>query len=281
MTPKQSILITGANGQLGQALKQHANNDAIIFTNRTTFDITNKLQMETVFRNHAPNLVINTAAFTQVDEAESMQETAFLINGTAVKNLVELCEKFNSKLIHISTDYVFDGESKAPYKETDQTNPITVYGKSKRAGEVAILKSKLNAFAIIRTSWLYSRYGNNFYKTMLRLAETKKELSVVNDQHGSPTNAEHLAQALLTIADSLTPENSGLYHFSNTGEASWYDFAKAIFEKHKIKSSIQAVSTQQFPTPAKRPAYSVLNLSKIQEVFKIKIASWKEALNEV
>lgn len=281
MTPKESILITGANGQLGQALKLYANNKAVIFTNRSSFDLTNKLQMESVFKNHPPSLVINTAAFTQVDDAESMQETAYLINETAVKNLVRLCEKYNSKLIHISTDYVFDGESKVPYKETDQTNPITVYGKSKRAGEVAVLNSNLNAFAIIRTSWLYSRFGNNFYKTMLRLAETKKELSVVNDQLGSPTNAEHLAQALLKIADSLTPENSGLYHFSNTGEASWYDFAKAIFKKHKIKSSIHAVSTQQFPTRAKRPAYSVLDQSKIQEVFKIKIVPWRKALNEV
>uniref|UniRef100_UPI0030D9791E SDR family oxidoreductase n=1 Tax=uncultured Planktosalinus sp. TaxID=1810935 RepID=UPI0030D9791E len=162
MTLKQSILITGANGQLGQALKLYANKDTVIFTNRTSFDITNKLQMETVFKTHSPSLVINTAAFTQVDDAESMQETAFLINETAVKNLIELCEKYNSKLIHISTDYVFDGESKTPYKETDQTNPITVYGKSKRAGEAAILSSNLNAFAIIRTSWLYSRFGNNF-----------------------------------------------------------------------------------------------------------------------
>lgn len=282
MNSNQSILITGANGQMGQALKQlNANTDSLVFTDQSNFDITNRAQMEAVFVKYAPKVVINTAAFTEVDAAETNQEKAFLINETGVKNLVELCKKFNSKLIHISTDYVFDGESTVPYKETDTINPVTVYGKSKRAGELVILNSNLKAFAIIRTSWLFSRFGNNFYKTMLRLAETHKELKVVNDQKGNPTNAEHLAKALLKITGTLESENSGIYHFSNTGEASWFDFAEAIFEKHAINIPVKAVPSEQFTTPAKRPAYSVLDQSKIEKVFDISISSWKEALTDL
>lgn len=267
---------------MGQALKQlNANTDSLVFTDQSNFDITNRAQMEAVFVKYAPKVVINTAAFTEVDAAETNQEKAFLINETGVKNLVELCKKFNSKLIHISTDYVFDGESTVPYKETDTINPVTVYGKSKRAGELVILNSNLKAFAIIRTSWLFSRFGNNFYKTMLRLTETHKELKVVNDQKGNPTNAEHLAKALLKITGTLESENSGIYHFSNTGEASWFDFAEAIFEKHAINIPVKAVPSEQFTTPAKRPAYSVLDQSKIEKVFDISISSWKEALTDL
>ncbi len=279
---KSGILITGADGQLGQAFKNIINQDTTVFyANKSTFDITDKIQMATVFKKLKPTVLINTAAYTQVDAAETNKELAFAINAEAVKNLSELCKKYNCALIHISTDYVFDGSHISPYKETDSTNPVTVYGKSKRAGEQAILDSGLSQFAIIRTSWLYSEFGHNFYKTMLRLAETKSELNVVNDQRGCPTNASELAKSLLLIASKLSSENSGVYHYCNEGETTWYGFAQAIFEKHKLPVKVHPVTTKEFPTAAKRPEYSVLDTSKIKSVFDLEIADWKVALDTI
>ncbi|MEX0997779.1 MAG: dTDP-4-dehydrorhamnose reductase [Flavobacteriaceae bacterium] len=282
MFSKSGILVTGANGQLGQALKKNAETpNSFFYTDATSFDITDKKQMILVFEKLKPAVIINTAAYTQVDQAETEIEKAHKLNVEAVKNLSELCVKYNCALIHISTDYVFDGKQSTPYKETDTTNPVTVYGKSKREGELAILGSGLQRFAIIRTSWLYSEFGHNFYKTMLRLAETKTELKVVNDQRGCPTNANELAKTLLVIASKLSIENSGIYHYCNQGETTWFGFAKAIFKKHKLSVKVNPVTSSEFPTAAKRPAYSVLDTSKIKRVFKIEIPTWEEALKKI
>lgn len=282
MDSKSVILVTGANGQLGQALKKNSHTqNPIIYTDTISFDITDKAQMIGVFEEVRPTVLINTAAYTQVDQAETETELAFKLNEDAVKNLSELCVKFNCALIHISTDYVFDGKQSSPYKETDTPNPVTVYGKSKRAGEQAIFDSGLKNFAIIRTSWLYSEFGHNFYKTMLRLAETKTELKVVNDQLGCPTNANELAKALLVVASKMSTENSGIYHYCNEGETTWYGFAKAIFENHRHSVKVEAVSSSEFPTAASRPAYSVLDTTKIKKVFDIEIPFWKVALEKM
>jgi dTDP-4-dehydrorhamnose reductase len=276
-TPK--ILITGSEGQLAQTLKHlSGENENYIFVNKDQLDITNTEALESFFEEHTPDVVINTAAYTQVDASETYTETAFRVNETAVKNLVNVCEKHEVKLIHISTDYVFDGTASKPYRETDPTNPVTVYGKSKRAGEEAIQNSTLKAYAIVRTSWLYSPYGHNFYKTMLRLAQTKNELSIVNDQRGSPTNALHLAEALRVIAHKLQSENTGVYHYCNAGETTWYGFAKAIFDKHNRQLEVKPVSSDEYPTAAHRPAYSVLDTEKIKKTFSLKIADWHTAL---
>lgn len=281
MFSKSGILVTGAKGQLGQALKKNAETpNSFFYTDASSFDITDKKQMILMFEKLKPAVIINTAAYTQVDQAETEIEPAHKLNAQAVKNLSELCVKYNSALIQISTDYVFDGNQSTPYKETDVTNPVTVYGKSKRAGELAILESGLQRFAIIRTSWLYSEFGHNFYKTMLRLAETKTELKVVNDQRGCPTNANELAKTLLVIASNLTSKNSGIYHYCNQGETTWFGFAKAIFSKHNLSVKVNPVTSSEFPTAAKRPAYSVLDTSKIKKVFKIEIPSWEEALKK-
>lgn len=273
------ILVTGGEGQLAQALKQvQGENENCIFVTKNELDITNAEAVEAFFQEHKPDVVINTAAYTQVDAAETFRETAFLVNETAVKNLVGACEKHTCKLIHLSTDYVFDGTTSEPYRETDPTNPVTVYGKSKRAGEEAIENSSLTTYAIVRTSWLYSPYGHNFYKTMLRLAQSRSELSVVNDQKGCPTNALHLAEALRVIAHRLQPENTGIYHYCNTGETTWYDFARAIFEKHKLQIKVTPVTSYEYPTAAHRPTYSVLCTEKIKKTFSLKIADWHTAL---
>ncbi|MCR9182871.1 MAG: dTDP-4-dehydrorhamnose reductase [Flavobacteriaceae bacterium] len=282
MYSKSSILVTGANGQLGQALKKNIQSpNSFFYTDSSSFDITNQEQMTLVFEKLKPAVIINTAAYTQVDQAETEIEQAYKLNVEAVKNLSAFCIKYNCALIHISTDYVFDGKQLTPYKETDAPSPVTVYGKSKREGELAILESGLQRFAIIRTSWLYSEFGNNFYKTMLRLVETKTDLNVVDDQRGSPTNANELAKALLVIASKLSSENSGVYHYCNDGETTWYGFAKAIFKKHKLSVKVNPVSSNEFPTAAKRPAYSVLDTSKIKRVFDIEIPSWVEAFEKI
>tara|TARA_R110000850_G_scaffold218852_3_gene344426 strand:- start:10890 stop:11738 length:849 start_codon:yes stop_codon:yes gene_type:complete len=279
MSKALNILVTGGEGQLAQALnKVSGKNESCIFVTKNELDITNGEALESFFEEHTPHVVINTAAYTQVDASETYTETAFRVNETAVKNLVNVCEKHEVKLIHISTDYVFDGTASEPYRETDPTNPVTVYGKSKRAGELVIQNSTLKAYAIVRTSWLYSPYGHNFYKTMLRLAQSKKELSVVNDQKGSPTNALHLAEALLVIAHTLHPENAGIYHYCNEGETTWYNFAKAIFEKHKLQLEVTPVTSEEYPTAARRPGYSVLDTEKIKKTFSLKIADWHTAL---
>jgi dTDP-4-dehydrorhamnose reductase len=275
------IIITGAEGQLAQALLNQQFDTEALFFSKKEFDLTDYDQMEIVFIKYNPTLIINTAAYTKVDDAESNQEKARTVNTEGVGFLSILCSLYDCKLIHISTDYVFDGEKQSHYTEEDKTNPVTVYGSTKLIGEKLIMTTGLPVFAIIRTSWLYSQYGHNFYKTMLRLAETKSELQVVDDQTGCPTNANDLAEALVKIASQLNNENSGIYHFSNAGATTWYGFAQAIFKKHNTDINIIPVTSEQFPTAAKRPRYSVLDHSKIKAVFDLEIEDWKTSLNKL
>tara|TARA_Y100000768_G_C23943175_1_gene666197 strand:- start:875 stop:1600 length:726 start_codon:yes stop_codon:yes gene_type:complete len=229
------------------------------------------------------NAVINCAAYTDVDKAEENVEIAERVNSIGVYNLVEALDKINGKLIHISTDYVFDGTNSQPYKESDPVCPIGVYGKTKRAGELAVINSKIDAI-VIRTSWLYSTFGNNFLKTMLRLGKDKESINIISDQVGTPTYARDLAKVCLEILSSSNKENINrngkIYHYSNEGVASWYDFAKLIMEMGELSCTVNPIPTNDYPTLAKRPLYSVLNKKKIKADFKIEIPNWKESLKE-
>ena len=234
-----------------------------------------------VFYKTKPNYCINTAAYTAVDKAESEPEKANLINVVGAKNIAATCKQFDTKLIHISTDFVFDGSNNSQYTETDLPNPKGVYGQTKLDGEKAIQEVFPNYF-IVRTSWVYSQFGNNFMKTMLRLSSERDVISVVDDQIGTPTNAVDLAEALvqiiLTDNQQSTTDNFGIYHFSNEGQCSWYDFAAEIFRVNKISINLQPIPTTSYPTPAVRPAYSVLDKSKIKSVFGIEVLNWEESL---
>ena len=282
------VLVTGANGQLGQSLQFIADNYPqidFVFCSSSELDITNLDTCKAVFSKYKPNYCINTAAYTAVDKAESETEKAIAINVTGAKNLALVCKEQDSVLLHVSTDFVFDGNKRAPYTEEDVPNPTGVYGQTKLDGEKAIQETFENYF-IIRTSWVYSQFGNNFMKTMLRLASERDSLSVVNDQIGTPTNAVDLAEALVSIIKCQIPNskfqiNYGIYNFSNEGQCSWYDFAKKIFEFNGIKIDLKPIPTTSFPTPAKRPAYSVLDKSKIKNVFGIDIKNWEESLKTV
>ncbi len=280
------VLVTGANGQLGQALQSISGNYPeidFVFCSSSDLDITKKESCEAVFIKYKPNYCLNAAAYTAVDKAESEPEKAQLINVIGARNLAEACKEYDIILIHISTDFVFDGTNKTSYKEEDTPNPTGVYGLTKLQGEKAIQETFDNYF-IIRTSWVYSQFANNFMKTMLRLASERDSLSVVNDQIGTPTNAVDLAEALISIITqtySLQPTAYnlfGIYNFSNEGQCSWYDFAKEIFEINSIKINLSAIPTTSFPTPAKRPAFSVLDKTKIKKVFQVEIKDWKESL---
>lgn len=278
------VLVTGANGQLGQALQSIAGNYRsidFVFCSSSDLDITNKENCETVFNKINPDYCINTAAYTAVDKAESEPDKAQLINVFGVKNIAETCKEFDVKLIHISTDFVFDGTKNAPYNETDLPNPKGVYGQTKLDGEKAIQEVFSNYF-IIRTSWVYSQFGKNFMKTMLRLASEREAISVVNDQIGTPTNAveiaETLVQIILTDNQQPTTKNYGIYHFSNDGQCSWYDFAAEIFRVNKISINLQPIPSTSYPTPVERPAYSVLDKTKIKSTFGIEIKTWEKSL---
>jgi dTDP-4-dehydrorhamnose reductase len=278
------VLVTGASGQLGQSLQFIAPNYPAIkfvFCDSKTLDITNEMNCKEVFYKTKPNYCINTAAYTAVDKAESEPEKANLINVVGAKNIAATCKQFNTKLIHISTDFVFDGSNNSQYTETDLPNPKGVYGQTKLDGEKAIQEVFPNYF-IVRTSWVYSQFGNNFMKTMLRLSSERDVISVVDDQIGTPTNAVDLAEALvqiiLTDNQQSTTDNFGIYHFSNEGQCSWYDFAAEIFRVNKISINLQPIPTTSYPTPAVRPAYSVLDKSKIKSVFGIEVLNWEESL---
>lgn len=279
------VLVTGANGQLGQAIQFIAGNYPnihFVFCSSSDLDITDKENCDAVFNKEKPAFCINSAAYTAVDKAESEPEKAHLINCIGAKILAEACKNFNAKLIHISTDFVFDGSKNEPYNETDLPNPRGVYGQTKLDGEKAIQET-FDKYFIIRTSWVYSQFGNNFMKTMLRLGSERTSLSVVNDQIGTPTNAVDLANTILKIATSCHTElvsasSYGIYNFSNKGQCSWYDFAKKIFEISKININLQSISTSSYPTLAKRPAYSVLDKSKIKDVFGVQIREWEKSL---
>jgi dTDP-4-dehydrorhamnose reductase len=260
---------------------QTATNLEFIFCNSKELDITDITNVQTIFDKYKPTFCINTAAYTAVDKAESEPEKAHLINVVGPKNLATACIRHNATLLHISTDFVFDGTRKSPYSEVDIPNPTGVYGQTKLEGEKAV-QEICAKYYIVRTSWVYSQFGNNFLKTMLRLASEKDSLSVVNDQIGTPTNAVDLATALIAIIQNSrrypANNNYGIYNFSNEGQCSWYDFAREIFLQHNNAIRLQPIATSGFPIPAKRPAYSVLDKSKIKEVFGIKIINWKESL---
>jgi dTDP-4-dehydrorhamnose reductase len=276
------ILVTGKNGQLGAELQAIASNYAEYtwhFTGSAELDITNQKETESFFQQNKIDVIINCAAYTAVDKAEDEPEQAFAVNCSGVQNLANVCEIHKIKIIHISTDYVFNGTAHRPYVETDTIDPIGIYGKSKRAGEEAIIDSNISAL-IIRTSWVYSTYGNNFVKTMLRLGKEREELNVIFDQIGTPTNAKDLAAAIVQIAlqQEKWKNKQEIYHYSNEGVASWYDFAHAIFERNNIQIKLNPILTKDYPTKAKRPHYSVLDKTKIKTDFNITIPHWKESL---
>ncbi|WP_417291558.1 dTDP-4-dehydrorhamnose reductase [Corallibacter sp.] len=276
-----NVLITGSNGQLATCIKdlekQHPNL-SFIYTNSSQLDLTNQEAINSFFETNKIDWCINCAAYTAVDKAETDTENAFKVNEQGPKHLALVCDKHNAKLIHVSTDFVFDGSKSSPYNEEDQTKPLGVYGASKLQGELAI-KDVMNAFFIVRTSWLYSEHGNNFMKTMLRLAKTNKELNIVADQVGTPTYAKDLAGALLSIITSNS-NKYGVYHYSNEGVTSWYDFAKAIFDISEIEIKVNPIPSNEFPTPAKRPSYSVLDKQKIKENLNIETLYWRERLKK-
>lgn len=297
------VLVTGANGQLGQAIQSIVGNYPsidFVFCTSSELNITDKANCETVFNKYKPNFCINAAAYTAVDKAESEPEKAFEINVTGAQNLADVCKKHNTILLHISTDFVFDAkfvdgiayydrELRLPLKsekgltETDVPFPAGIYGLTKLQGEQAIQATYEKHF-IVRTSWVYSQFANNFMKTMLRLASERDSLSVVSDQIGTPTNAVDLAETLLKIItehSKLNTEHYGVYNFSNEGQCSWYDFAKEIFKQNNVSIDLQPIPTTAYPTPAKRPAYSVLDKTKIKEVFGIEIKNWEESLKTI
>jgi len=279
----QSILITGAKGQLGSELQELIPlypQYRFFPTDIDTLDLCDKEAIESFLDTNCINYIVNCAAYTAVDKAEDDSALCYLINRDAVRNLAEAaCGK--AKIIHISTDYVFDGASKRPLRETDETNPQSVYGKSKLEGEQVLLKTAPESI-IIRTAWLYSSFGNNFVKTMIRLGKEKESLNVVSDQTGTPTNAADLAKAILQIIEESEKSNvfqAGIYHYSNEGVCTWYDFCLKIHELAGINTcKVNPVSTAEYPTKAVRPQYSVLDKSKIKETFHLVIPQWEESL---
>lgn len=285
----KTILVTGKNGQLGQSLKALAPKNQqyqFTFTGRDELDLSDPKKIAAYFEQNTFDLILNCAAYTAVDKAEEQQVLADTINHLAVKQLAEIAQKNDSILIHISTDYVFDGTGHKPYAENAVINPQNIYGATKLKGEQAIQQIACDA-VIIRTSWVYSEYGNNFVKTMLRLGDERDQLKVIFDQVGTPTYATDLAMSILKIIDSyhnnqtdFLQEKVSIYHYSNEGVCSWYDFAKAIFEISKIQCAVSPIETKEYPTPAKRPYYSVLNKAKIKQQYQLNIPYWKDSLQD-
>ncbi|RKR82267.1 dTDP-4-dehydrorhamnose reductase [Mucilaginibacter gracilis] len=273
------VIVMGASGQLGQCLRsvsgQYPDTD-VIFPGEGEANVLDIYKLEELFKHHLPQYCINCAAYTAVDKAESDQVIAGKVNKEGPQNLAELCNKYNAVLIHISTDFVFSGNHHLPYSEDDVPAPINVYGVTKLEGE-QVIASSTSKFFIIRTSWLYSEFGNNFVKTMLRLGREKTELKVVADQIGTPTYGVDLAHFILKIVDSGS-ESYGIYHYSNEGVASWYDFAKAIFEISEIDILVYPVRSSEFITAAQRPSFSVMDKSKARNEFKLNIPYWRESL---
>lgn len=278
------IWITGGDGQLGQCLRDAvaAKGISAVFTERDDLDLSDPEKVGAFLLEHKPNVLINTAAYTAVDQAEDEPEEAAQVNETIPAVLAKACAQNQVVLIQLSTDYVFDGTASKPYSESDSVNPSSVYGKTKRNGEKVVRDSDPQNM-VVRTAWLFSEYGHNFMKTMIRLGAIKSELRVVNDQHGKPTYAGHLALALLTMAKSSVSKNAnygGVYHFANGGETTWYQFAAEIMKQKGYSCEVQPCTTEEFPTKAARPAYSVLSTEKIQRTFGVDIIHWKEALSE-
>ena len=276
------ILIVGGNGQLGNCIRKIAadfeNRYEFNFTDSTTLNVNDRESISDVFYDFKPHFCINASAYTAVDLAEKEPEKAFAVNAEGVANLAEACEEYNCVLIHVSTDYVFDGETNISYSEDSFTNPQGVYGASKLKGEE--LATDLNPKTIvIRTSWLYSEFNNNFVKTMLNLFSQKDELGIVADQFGQPTNSNDLAEAILKIIET-EPKTYGIFHFSNYPETTWFEFAQKIAEFSGAKIRLNAITTEEFPTPAKRPKRSTMSLDKIEETYKIELKHWENTLQD-
>ena len=284
-TNKMRILVTGSNGQLGSEIRELSKDYDynFFFTTSSNFDIRDNKKVKEYIESNNINIILNCAAYTAVDKAEDDIQNANNINHLAVKNLAQISKDNNVKLIHISTDYVFDGKNFKPYTEDDITNPNSVYGQTKLDGENEMIKINPHNSIIIRTSWVYSSFGNNFVKTMLRLGKEKDELGVIFDQVGTPTYARDLAEALLQILNDeclILNDKVEIYNFSNEGVASWYDFAKEIMKMAKLDCKINPIETFQYPTPASRPHYSLLNKAKIKKEYNIEIPYWKDSLDE-
>lgn len=278
------ILITGSNGQVGSELKalstSYNKQYTFTFIDRSVLDMSDSNAIKDYFKDKTFDAIINCAAYTAVDKAESESVLAEKINHEAVATLARIAKEKNISLIHISTDYIFDGKNYRPYIESDPAGPVNIYGKTKYLGEEAILSiSPINSI-IIRTSWVYSRFGNNFVKTMLRLGRERDVLGVIFDQVGTPTCARDLAKMILDVIPKIQNTTPEIYHYSNEGVASWYDFAKAIFEFSNISCIVNPITTAQYPTPAARPNYSLLDKTKIKNDFGITIPYWKDSLKE-
>lgn len=287
MPNSSTILVVGSHGQLGQSIKCHADVDnasiyTFVFVSRNQLDLSNDENIEKFFQKQRFDIIINCAAYTAVDKAEHELDLANQINHLAIKKLADIALQQGTKLIHISTDHVFNGQNYKPYNEADEPEPQNVYGLTKFRGEQALLKIMLSNALIIRTSWVYSEFGHNFVKTMLKLGEQRDSLTIISDQIGTPTYAADLAQAIITIITSQ-PFNqvafkSAIYHYSNEGVCSWYDFAKAIFEHNQIPCQIKPIETKDYPTPAIRPHYSVLNKTQIKLDYGLAIPYWKDSV---
>ena len=276
-----TVLVTGSKGQLGNELQQLAVNAPsfkFIFTDVEELDITKKNQIENFVSDNSIDYVVNCAAYTAVDAAEDNVDICYAINRDAIKNIGEIAEKRNIKVLHVSTDYVFSGKNYVPYAEDMEVAPEGIYGKSKLAGEMALQQVCPQAI-IIRTSWLYSSFGNNFVKTMIRLGKERETLNVVFDQIGTPTYANDLAEAIIHILNS-GEWHSGIYHYSNEGVCSWYDFAKKIHQIVGVECNVQPILSKDYPAKAPRPFYSVLNKQKIKNTYSIVIPHWEESLKE-
>ena len=278
-----NILVTGSKGQLGselQVLTDFYPENKFFFTDIENLDITKPIDIHNYIRENSIQVVINCAAYTAVDKAETERDLAWNLNVKAVKYLAETCKENNCFLVHISTDYVFDGNHFQPYKESDFTNPQSHYGNSKLHGENAVFEFAGNAI-ILRTSWLYSPFGHNFLKTMLKYGLERDELKVVFDQIGTPTYAKDLAKAILDILPTaIQNDKVRTYHYSNEGVCSWYDFAREIMEADRISCNVKPILSKDYPLPAHRPFYSVLDKSKIKECFNIEIPYWKDSVKD-
>ncbi|NJM14230.1 MAG: dTDP-4-dehydrorhamnose reductase [Bacteroidales bacterium] len=278
-----TILVTGANGQLGNELKQIAKANKtfeFVFHDIDTLDLTDHQSVAKAIKTIEPAFIVNCAAYTAVDKAEEEKDLAYLLNCEVTARLGELAKEHNSRLIHVSTDYVFDGKAHKPYNEECQTNPQSVYGASKLKGEQALFETDA---VIVRTSWLYSSFGNNFVKTMLRLGKERDTLKVIFDQVGTPTYAADLASCIYKIIETSHTGQAvpaGVYHYANEGACSWYDFATEIMQQANLKCKVLPIETFEYPLPAPRPHYSILNKKKIKETLKIEIPHWKESLTK-
>lgn len=278
----KKIAVIGSNGQLGNCIRKIAPDFELdyefLFTDSSTLDVTSEDQVNDFFYNNKPDYCINASAYTAVDLAETEKEKAFAVNADGVAYLAQACADFKTTLIHISTDYVFDGNTNLSYSEDDFTNPVGVYGASKRKGEELALEINPHTI-ILRTSWLYSEFNKNFVKTMLNLFSQKEELGIVADQFGQPTNANDLAEAIMEIIQSPN-KTYGIFHFSNYPETTWFEFAKKIAEFSKSSIKLNPLTTEQYPTPAKRPVRSTMSLDKIEEIYKIEPKHWENSLEE-